>query len=471
MKKYYCLITQEQLNQLINFGNIIIPKYLAIDFTEGIEFIQENLVNTINSFIKFKYDELVLVIETNASFDVQYQNLKIQIVDIEQIFPISDEGLRALTFKYPKINFAAPILSMESLSKVNDAYFLDDIKKGINGLKSVFSNLFQWNNSADEEQITQAALKFRKGFKLSRLPTNSNIIDFTFLYVYQEYYPLNTLGYFYRTAEILIRKTILESGRKIEDSMEIFKKSGIFYFLEELKANNIDYKVDDIESLLYENTSIKIKNFIETLTTSGVKYYIVIPVFLKVIDEFNINNQKIEKTHFEEFINKYKSKYSSECQQLILWLGAYLGYGNCYDYLYLKSNLKVFKGHKSLSAVALPDITLVEKIIVTSKEDTFNKSEQNEDTFIKLLENRFAEIDNLSTKQREKLIFFISKYVKVKNISKEIPLENEVIESLSNDIEGITSKDKLKQRIKLMIPVNEIIDEITKNISDDSPIS
>lgn len=470
MKKYYCLITQEQLNQLINFGNIIVPKYLAIDFTEGIEFIQENLVNTINSFIKFKYDELVLVIETNASFDVQYQNLKIQIVDIEQIFPISDEGLRALTFKYPKINFAVPILSVESLSKVNDVYFLDDIKKGINSLKSVFSNLFQFNSSADEEQITQAALKFRKGFKLSRLPTNSNIIDFTFLYVYQEYYPLNTLGYFYRTAEVLIRKTILDNGWKIE-SMEMFKKSDIFKFLEELKNNKKDYKVHDIETLLYENASLKIRNFIKTLTISDVRYYIVIPIFLKIIDEFNTNNQKIEKTLFEDFIGEYKSKYPSECQQLILWLGAYLGYGNCYDYLYLKSNLKVFKGHKSFSAVALPDRTFVEEIIVTSKEDTFNKSKQNEDNFKKLLENRFAEIDNLRTNQREKLISLISKYVKVKNISKEIPLENEVIESLSNDIEGITSKDKLKQRIKLMIPVNEIIDEITKNISDDSPIS
>jgi hypothetical protein len=84
-------------------------------------------------------------------------------------------------------------------------------------------------------------------------------------------------------------------------------------------------------------------------------------MFLKVVDEFNDNNQNIEKTSLEKLVKHYSSLYQTECQQLVLWVGAYLGYGNCYDYFYLKSNLKFFKSYKPITIVQ-------EKNIVSEKE-------------------------------------------------------------------------------------------------------
>lgn len=493
MKKYYCIITQEQLNQLLSFGEIFLPEYLAIDFTEEKENIQKNLVNSFNSFIRVKYDELVLVIECRAKLNTQNRSLKIQIADIEQIFPISDEGQRALAFKYPKINFSFPILETESLSNINDNYFVGDIKNGVTCLKSVFDDLFTENDNIDEEKITQAALKFRKGMRLSMLSDNSDIIDFTFLYVYQEHYPLNTLGYFFRTAEILIRKKTLESGKKSENSIDLFKKSDIFKFLESLKLENKDYKVQDIDTLLNENTSIKIRNFIETLTISGVKFFIVIPIFLKIIDEFNSNNQNLEKTLLEYIRgSSYVKEYPKECQQLIIWLGAYLGYGNCYDYYYSKNNLKILKSYKPQVLSSDEDIQISKKSLnkmdkreVDIKKNSIiaNTAEINEEIThlsgescpkvgeVKWREKFLISIKEntiLKEKQLTKLDELIFEYInsKASSMYEEILNENKVLDELLTKIKVslklAQKKEHIIHEIKPFLPINEIFDEIQK---------
>jgi hypothetical protein len=176
------------------------------------------------------------------------------------------------------------------------------------------------------------------------LESDCSIIDFTFLYVYQSYYPLTTLGYFYRTAEILTRKALV--SKNIAYSHEIIEKTDIYKLLEELRVSKPECKLEDIITFLLKD--VRASKFIENLSNEDVKYFIVIPMFLKIIDEFNDNNQYLEKTSLEKLIKYYEPSFSSECQHLIVWLGAYLGYGNCYDYFYSKSNLKFFKSYKPI---------------------------------------------------------------------------------------------------------------------------
>jgi hypothetical protein len=116
--------------------------------------------------------------------------------------------------------------------------------------------------------------------------------------------------------------------------------------LEELKDNKPESTLQEIITFLL--TDSRATKFTENLSSEDVKYFIVIPMFLKIIDEFNDHNQKLEKTSLEKLIIDYKASYSTECQQLVVWLGAYLGYGNCYDYFYSKSNLKFFKSYKPI---------------------------------------------------------------------------------------------------------------------------
>lgn len=346
MKKYYCPITNEQFNQLINFGQILIPQCLVVEHSDDFELVQSNLVKTFIEYIQFKYDEEYLVLEVFADFNTEEKTILLNIYNVESVFPISDECYKAVTFKHSKIEFSKPIFSAELLSKINDAFFLSDSKNGIDCLMSIFKNIFESSKTVKDEVI-RAAYKFRKRNKLNSLQSESSIIDFVFLYVYQAYYPLTTLGYFYRTSEILTRKALL--NKSLSYNHEILEKTEIYKLLEKLKIDKPECNLQEIIVILEKDE--RAKKFIDNLSDSDIKYFIVIPMFLKIIDEFNDNNQNIEKTSLENLIKDYSPLYKTECQHLVLWLGAYLGYGNCYDYFYLKSNLKFFKSYKPLTIV------------------------------------------------------------------------------------------------------------------------
>ena len=75
-------------------------------------------------YIQFKYDEEYLVLEVFADFNPEEKILLLNIYDVESIFSISDECYKAVTFKHPKIEFSKSIFSEESLSKINDAFFI-----------------------------------------------------------------------------------------------------------------------------------------------------------------------------------------------------------------------------------------------------------------------------------------------------------------------------------------------------------
>jgi hypothetical protein len=363
MKKYYCPITNEQFNQLINFGQILIPQCLVVEHSDDFELVQSNLVETFIEYIQFKYDEEYLVLEVFADFNTEEKTILLNIYNVESVFPISDECYKAVTFKHSKIEFSKPIFSAELLSKINDAFFLSDSKNGIACLMSIFKNIFESSKTVNDEVI-RAAYKFRKRNKLNSLQSESSIIDFVFLYVYQAYYPLTTLGYFYRTSEILTRKALI--NKSLSYNQEILEKTEIYKLLEEIKINKPECNLQEIIVILEKDD--RAKKFIDNLSDTEVKYFIVIPMFLKIIDEFNDNNQNIEKTSLEKLIKHYSPLYKTECQQLVLWLGAYLGYGNCYDYFYLKSNLKFFKSYKPTTIIQEDKIsTKVESEIVVDE--------------------------------------------------------------------------------------------------------
>ena len=404
MKKKYCPITNEQFNQLINFGQILIPQCLVVEHSDDFELVQSNLVETFIEYIQFKYDEEYLVLEVFADFNTEEKTILLNIYNIESVFPISDECYKAVTFKHSKIEFSKPIFSVESLSKINDAFFLSDSKNGIDCLMSVFKYIFETNKTVKDE-IIRAAYKFRTKNKLNSLQSESSIIDFVFLYVYQAYYPLTTLGYFYRTSEILTRKALL--NKSLSYNHKILEKTEIYKLLEKLNLDKPECNLQEIIVILEKDE--RAKKFIDNLSDSDVKYFIVIPMFLKIIDEFNDNNQNIEKTSLEKLVKHYSPLYKTECQQLVLWLGAYLGYGNCYDYFYLKSNLKFFKSYKPITIIQEDKIiTKIESEIIVEELETTPMETNSEilpetikenDTVVNdpLVEVTKAEENNIST--------------------------------------------------------------------------
>lgn len=396
MKKYYCPITNEQFNQLLNFGQIFIPQYLAVEHSDDFQLVQSNLVETFVKYIRFKYDEEYLILELVADLNIQEKILLINICNVEHIFPISDECHKAITFKYSKIKFSEPIFTLESLSKINDAYFRLDSENGVEYLMSIFENSFD-STILKNEEVILAALKFRKRKKINSLQPNSSIIDFTFLYAYQAYYPLTTLGYFYRTSEILTRKAL--SSKSIPYNHEILEKTAIYKLLEELRIDKPESNLQEIINILEKDD--RATKFIANLSDSLVKYFIIIPMFLKIIDEFNDNNQSIEKTSLEKIFKKYSSLYKTECQQLVLWVGAYLGYGNCYDYFYSKRNLKFFKSQTPIPIIqenkAIAKVEseiLMPELEIENKEINSKFSQETTEANDNLVNNTLVEITN-----------------------------------------------------------------------------
>ena len=450
MRKYYCPISNEQFNQLINFGKVLIPACLVVEHNDDSGLVQSNLVNTFIKYLQFKYDEEYLVLEVNSHFNKDEKEFQIKIHQVECVFPISEECSKAVTFKHSKIAFSSPIFSVDSLQKINDDFFISDSLNGAECLISIFKNIFE-HDKVENDNLIQSAFRFRKGNKLNSLNAECSIIDFTFLYVYQAYYPLTTVGYFFRTAEILTRKAL--ASKKITYSHEILEKTEIYKLLEELKASKPESNFQEIINFLL--TDSRASKFIENLTSEEIKYFIVIPMFLKIIDEFNDHNQNLEKTSLEKLVNYYATSYKKECQQLVLWLGAYLGYGNCYDYFYSKSNLKFFKSYKQILIIEEDkNISKVKHEIINEESVTKADNDNSEIVADVLLDEATVVIDQIietAKKEEMKAEFYEYETDKKNSVTSAVVITDNTTIDNESTVE-VTKKEENKSK---MVEVSE----------------
>ncbi|MBD1398832.1 hypothetical protein H9Q13_16795 [Pontibacter sp. JH31] len=344
MKDIYAPFTSEQFDQVFRFGYIYIPAFLTVEATENNEELQRSLARVFTSYLPFVYDENYLIIKSNSLFKSDEKSYLIRVTDIEAVFPISEECEKAVTLKKSaKIKFSPPIFSKSTYTQINNSFFSSEAKRGTECLAAVFSSEFDRGTSYafGLDEVLDASLKLRNNVRINTLPEGTPLVDYVFLYMYQAYYPLTTLGYFYRTAEILTRKALTDMGVSYNEAL--LEKTDIYQLLNETNYTRSAINLKDIVELI-ENDTRSVK-FVNNLTKDGLRFYITIPMFLKVIDEFNERNQQLANTSMQDMIRSYKDRYPKECELLITWLGAYLGYGNCYDFCYEKSNLKFFKGY------------------------------------------------------------------------------------------------------------------------------
>jgi hypothetical protein len=444
MKKIYAPISSEQFDQLYRFGELYIPTFLVINSPVVSDELQVKLVQIFSAYLPFVYDENYLVIKCEANSNENLGFVHINIVDVEAIFPISIECANALELrKSNKIKFSTPILSSASYNEINDNFFISEAKKGIDCLTSLFKSDFENNFESPNDEIVNASLKARKNGKIDSLSPSSPLIDFVFLYVYQAYYPLTTLGYFYRTAEILTRKAVRE--RSLNFSSTILEKTEIYKLLEDFRSKEPNINLKNIVSTLEKESAAT--KFINNLSVQGQRFYIIIPMFLKLIDEFNEKGQQLESTSLRDLIKFYKPIYPSECQILIKWVGAYLGYGNCYDYYYAHSNLKFFKLDNST------DSNGKQSIEVASFTESLNEAKMLNEYSASHIEpvndvetQREIPVEKESSENR--ILEKIRKGIK-KDSNTEPPIVNDnnlfqAIESLFSENNKLKTKDILK---------------------------
>lgn len=341
MRKYLAVVSSEQFDTLYRFGKLYHPIFLSTEFQD-----EKYVIEIFNSFVQFVYDENYLILEYTLPDAEEKPFHLIKVENIERIFPISNECREALILKKSsKIKFENPFFSNSAYEKINHEYFISEAKSGI----SILLKTFKYENESDQfsSEIKSAILKLRKGLKIGRLDNKAAIVDFCFLYVYEAYYPLNIIGYMIRTAEIFTRYKLAE--KNVQYSPDILEKREIYQMLIELNSKQTTINFD---KLLVELTNdSRAANFTSNLVVDNLKYYIIIPLFLKIVDEFNENGGTLDKTNLNKIIERYHSVYTQECKMLLTWLGSYLGYGNCYDFCYNKLNLKFYTTYKSIDLV------------------------------------------------------------------------------------------------------------------------
>lgn len=341
MKKYLAVISSEQFDNLYRFGKLYHPIFLSTEEQD-----EKYVIEIFNSFIQFVYDENYLILEYTLS-DVEANPFHlIKVEDIERIFPISNECREALILKKSsQIKFESPFFSNSAYEKINHEYFISEALGGSN----ILLKTFKYENESVQlsNEIKSAILKLRKGLKIGRLDNKATLVDFCFLYVYEAYYPLNIIGYMIRTAEIFTRYKLAE--KNVQYSPDILEKREIFQMLIDLNSKQTAINFDKLLDELTNDS--RATNFTSNLVVDNLKYYIVIPLFLKLVDEFNENGGTLEKTNLNKIIERYQPVYSEECKMLLTWLGSYLGYGNCYDFCYKKLNLKFFTSYKCIDSV------------------------------------------------------------------------------------------------------------------------
>ena len=427
MKKFFAIISSEQFDILFRFGKIYHPIFLSSDGED-----EKSLIEIFNSFIQFTYDENYLILEYNTTGDEEKTYHTIKIENIEKVFPISQECREALILKKsPQIRFENPFFSKSGYDTINKEYFISEANNGINILLKAFQ--FQNNTLLLSSEIISAVIKRRSGLKIGKLDNSATLTDFIFLYVYEAYYPLNSIGYMIRTVEILTRYKLAEKNTPY--STEILEKREIYQMLIELNSKDSNLYFDKLLEELEKDP--RSQNFIKSLSFDNIKYYIVIPLFLKLIDEFNENGGHLEKTTIVKWIEKYNLNYNKECITLLVLLGAYLGYGNCYDLCYSLFNLKFFNSYKDKNSIEnksgelnVNDIIPVQQIEVNqypennreNKEITINSENTCED--LTNLEN--TNFNNLYDNENSNHLNNVRIKTKIEDENKTILSENKL---------------------------------------------
>jgi len=448
MKKFLAVISSEQFDNLYRFGKIYHPVFLSTENNK-----EDALIDIFNTFIQFVYDENYLVLEYSIHEIDENPYHLINIETVERVFPISIECREALILKKStQVKFEKPIFSISNYEIINHKFYISEAMSGSEMLLKVFNyaiDLDQFNC-----EIKSAILKRRSGLKISKLDNKASLIDFCFLYVYEAYYPLNTIGYLIRTVEIFTRFKLAEQNNQY--SPDILKKREIYQMLMELNNKQSSVNFDLLlEELSKDSRAIK---FTTNLVVNNIKYYFVIPLFLKIVDEFNEFGGTLAKTNLTKIIEKYNLSYREECKTLLTLLGSYLGYGNCYDFCYPKMNLKFFNSYNeanlkvneldTLPKNNLEDNSTNSQVALTVSNEILNTPNSNEN----LEENVNADLNNKLDDNAIKLLSI-----------KEIELTQSNTESETNSNAVVVDKHKIEIVANINLENNHSFDAELKS--------
>lgn len=331
MNNYLVPINRYQFAQFYRYGYTYIPKSTLLEFDGHLsETTKENLASHFSVISPFEYDEEYLILHLSKIVDTSSENIYFEVQEIIAIYPLSKQAKLSIQEKIDqRIKLSEPFF--ESVLPIIESYIQKkEIEKAIDALWQICDiegNKEELLNIIEIDNILKGLSYRQQGIKASKIP-NGNYWSILIAYDRFDYFPNETIGYFYDAGQIFA----------LTKNQPTFEGSGLHNFLNSLNKN---LKTQQIVSAI--DSSETTVSYRTQTTIGSLKKYIVAPLFLMLKDEIR-SADDLYSTKLMKYINELK-KYGNQFNASVILLGAFFGYKKFYDLYYDKLNLRIYKSY------------------------------------------------------------------------------------------------------------------------------
>jgi hypothetical protein len=470
MNNYLVPLNRYQFAQFYRYGYTYIPKSTLLKFDgQFSETTKHDLANHFSLISPFEYDEEYLILHLAKVDETTLENILFEVQEIVAIYPLSKQSKLSIQEKIDqRIKLSEPIFE-SVLPLIESNIQKKEIEKAIDALWlicDIEGNKEDLLNAIGIDNIFKGLAYRQKGIRASKIE-NGDYWSTLIAYDRFEYFPNETIGYFYDAGQIFAHTK----------NQPTFEGSGLHGFLNSLNKN---LKTHQIISAI-DGSEIT-KNYRTQTTIEELKKYIVTPLFLMLKDELR-NADDLYSTKLLRHTTEFK-KYGIQFNAAVVLLGSFFGYKKFYDLYYDKLNLRFYKTYTSKKdVVSVLENKFPATELNTAKEETVTgditqpKQGILQDTSAEIIDvisvqnSQISEEPNSKTEPTEneklnqlKLVIFeiIKKKgeMTITNLGKELQLrgntkmKNEAIENVINGIAEIEIfKDKTTKKVRLISTV------------------
>ena len=308
---------------------------MFIEFNGDItEKIQDDLLKLFSKLTPFEYEEEYLILEIEKQ-EIKFLDIEITIKDVTRIFPLSERAKTTIESRLDnRIHFESFNFS-HLLNEIEKRDIKHQIKWGINAICTICDisedRAREIISYIGERNIFKGIDK-RKSFIKSEDYWGENYWEYLMIYERYEYFPNNTLGFFFDSGQIFVRSMKKQKS---------FEGSRFHDFLVRLNNEIPDIKIDDILTIF--ETEEGPHNFIEQNTIDHKKYFLISALFLRFKEEIRTKDDLKQVTMIKNRIFFDKPKLKESYEFAVILIGAFFGLNKFYDLFYDKLNLRFFK--------------------------------------------------------------------------------------------------------------------------------
>jgi len=382
---------RNQFNLFYRFGYTFVPGSQLVEFDGNInEEVKKRIIEQFRTIAPFEYDEEYLILHLEKTTDGQSGAVRFDISDIVAIYPLSQQAKMSIESKIDqRIRLEEPVFE-GVLPEIETKIEKKEVEKGISALWAICKIDGSWEEHLANiglENIRKGLSHRKNGTKAYKIEEGGNYWEHLLAYDRHDYFPTSTLGYFYDAGQVYAYSR----------GFSTFKGSDLHDFLEGLNADRPNIKTEEIVKLLEREDQPK--SYVSKTTVSGIKQYVVAPLFLMIREEIRKANGSALPKLLEKLPHLDKT-FGDSFRYAAVLLGAFFGFRTFYDPYYEVLNLRFHKNRKASKeqAEANPKIGETVNTVIEEREKQTDKERPEIKDEEKVAETTVVEKQNLDIK-------------------------------------------------------------------------